>query len=149
MAGGHHPPGDGRRSQSPIKLCPQSACVCFGGSLHGARAPPAPPVGGQSCLHLGRSLAQRGCHSLRPPPCSGLELPKVQMAPGDGALGSVDGSGGEGASMLPSPALGVFCSEVLGPMGFSRRVTGVFISYCRFMAIKQTEPLPQPRGTQL
>lgn len=51
--------------------------------------------------------------------------------------------------MLPSPALGVFCSEVLSPMGFSRKVTGVSSSNCWFMAIKQTEPPPQPRGSQL
>lgn len=55
--------------------------------------------------------------------------------------------------MLPSPALGVFCSEVLGPMGFSREVTdiwgvGVLIFICWFTA-KSRQSHPQPHGTQL
>lgn len=88
--------------------------------MHRAHAPsPPPPVGGQSCLHWGQELGLSGAVK-RCGHCSGLKLPKVEMAP-LGTRGPWGVWTGLGSIHTTLPLLGFSLrSEV--QTGFSRTV---------------------------
>lgn len=153
---GGRPAGASWGPQCPIKLSWQSACVRFGGSLHGAQAPSPPPaVGGQSCLHWGWSQGRAGLFMLWSPHSSRPTLPKVETAPlgTEGPLGSLDQLPGRRSSVhtaLPDLGFSTLGSGV--NVGFSRRQSGtrgVDFQWLVNSKIKHTEPPAHLGRTQL